>query len=183
MTEILKREPVAKQMKNVGVLHKFVKGLQRFVDTGHDAVFSAMFQEKLAEAAKIDGLPVKTVKRITDLLGTIKAPDYQSPVRYTEEVLVPVEKYGKEVDWPETILGPYGETRVEFEDKYSVHIRMDGKGAPGGHKMGPLKLLISSLQRWNTEFAKKALKEYMDRPANHKKEKSTDCDSALRKRS
>jgi len=45
---------------------------------------------------------------------------------------------------------------------------MDGNGGPGGYKQAPLKLLISSLQSWNVDFAKRALHEYMSRPANHK---------------
>jgi len=165
MITVLTNEPVAKQMKNVGVLHKFIKGLQRLVGTGAEAVFSAIFQEKLGEAAKIDGLPVKTVKRITDLLGTIKNQDYQNPERFQQGLDVPVTDFPG-VDWAETVLGPYGEKRVEFEDKFNVRIRLEP--GPTGYKGGPLKLLISSLQSWNVDFAKRALQEYMSVPANHK---------------
>jgi len=112
MITVLTNEPVAKQMvndlprlqKNVGVLHKFIKGLQRLVGTGTQCVFSEIFQEKLGEAAKIDGLPVKTVKRITDLLGTIKSQDYQNPERFQQDLGVPVTDFPG-VDWAETVLG------------------------------------------------------------------------------
>jgi len=168
MIEVLGSQPVDKQMKNVGVLHKFIKGLQRFIDTGSEAIFSAVFQDKLAMAAKIDGLPVKTVKRITDLLGTIKLPDYQSPDRATQELTIPTDRYPG-IDWAETILGQYGEKRAEFEDKFSVVIRMSGKDAPGPNKVGPLKIDISGLQAWNVRFAQQSLRDFIDKPSNHKK--------------
>jgi len=168
MIEVLTSQPVDKQMKNVGVLHKFIKGLQRFIDTGSEAIFSAVFQDQLSKAAKIDGLPIKTVKRITDLLGTIKLPDYQSPDRATQELTIPTDRFPG-VDWAETILGQYGERRAEFEDKFSVVIRMSGKDAPGPNKVGPLKIDISGLQAWNVKFAQASLQDFIERPSNHKK--------------
>jgi len=169
MIDVLNENPVAQQMKNVGVLHKLIKGLQRLVGTGAECVFSDVFQQKLTDAAKIEGLPVKTVKRITDLLGTIINQDYQNPEPYMKELAVPVDQFPG-VDWPETILGPYGEKRVEFEDKFGVRIRVRGHLTEYKPDQ-PMSLLIRSIQTWNVEFAWKALEDFMNDTRNHKPRK------------
>jgi len=152
--EVLREKEVGEQIKNVGVLHKLVKGLERLVEIeGIKVKISDHLRDRLVECSEIEDLPVKTVKRINDLLGTVCDVDYVKPNRYEETLTVPVTKFPT-VDWCETLLGKHGQKVNVLEDEYDVRIRLLGTGSAAKHQVGPLRIKISSLNRWNLDLCR-----------------------------
>jgi len=149
--EVLREKAVGEQIKNVGVLHKLVKGLERLVEIeGIKVKISDHLRDRLVECSEIEDLPVKTVKRINDLLGTVCDVDYVKPNRYEETLTVPVTKFPT-VEWCETLLGKHGQKVNVLEDEHDVCIRLLGTGSAAEHQVGFLRVKISSLNRWNLE--------------------------------
>jgi len=159
----LKLQPVQTQIKNVGVLHKLVKGLQRCIELDVPVSLTPNFSQTLSETSNIDGLPQKTVQRITELLG---ATDTKNPARKMSHntLKIPLKT---EVDWLATILGEFGRKKERLEDEFDCKIRLIGEGSGCGNEDGDLRLEIWSYNHYNGDRCRDRLHKFVYEDASN----------------